>query len=172
IFISGVSFGSYFGTQMAAVLGDKVKGCAVQLVCHEPGANTIFNMASPTFKLRFMYMAGIEDEAEFDRFVQGFDLRPIAGDVACPYLVVAGEQDELSPIEYTHQLFDALRCPKQMVLYEGEKHGIGGAPSAQLGDNPAVVIADWLRDRADGKPMRSEKVLIDSRGQSHATAVE
>jgi hypothetical protein len=46
-----------------ASIDDRVKGCAVAFVCHEPGANTIFNMASPTFKLRFMYMAGYEDEA-------------------------------------------------------------------------------------------------------------
>jgi len=169
IVLSGVSFGSYFGTQMAAALGDRVKGCAVQLVCHEPGGNTIFNTASPTFKLRFMYMAGIEDEAEFDRFVQGFNIMNQAGEVKCPYLVLAGEADELSPIEYTHQLFEALRCPKKMIVYEGEKHGIGGAPSAQLGDNPAVIVADWLRDRVDGKPATSEKVLIDSIGQSRTT---
>ena len=172
ILVSGVSFGSYFGTQMAAALGDRVKGCAVQLVCHEPGANTIFNLASPTFKMRFMYMAGITDEAQFDRFARDFNLLPIAGDVKCPYLVIAGGDDELSPIEHTYRLLDAMRCPKQLVVYEGEKHGIGGAPSAQMGDNPAVILADWLRDRADGKELTSAKMLIDSTGRAHISSFE
>ncbi|MBV9119533.1 MAG: alpha/beta hydrolase [Chloroflexi bacterium] len=171
IVVSGVSFGSYFGTQIAAALGDRVKGCAVQLVCHEPGGNSIFNMASPTFKLRFMYMAGIDDEAEFDAFAKDFDIMRQAASLKCPYLVLAGEHDELSPIEHTYRLFDAIQVPKKLVVYEAEKHGIGGAMSAQLGDNPNVILADWLRDRADGKPMQSERVFIDSTGRPHVTPV-
>ncbi len=172
ILVSGVSFGSYFGTQMAAALGDNIKGCAVQLVCHEPGGHTIFDMASPTFKMRFMYMAGIDDEDEFDRFARDFDILRCAADVKAPYLCIAGGDDELSPIEHTYRLFDALNCRKQLVVYEGEKHGIGGAPSAQLGDNPAVILADWLRDRADDKDITSAKMTIDATGRAHITGFE
>ena len=64
IAVKGTSMGSFWGTQVASI-DDRIKGCAVQAVCHEPGMNTIFNVASPTFKLRFMYMAGYEDEDEF-----------------------------------------------------------------------------------------------------------
>jgi dienelactone hydrolase len=53
IAVFGVSFGSLWATQIASV-DDRLKGCAVAFVCHEPGAKTVFNATSPTFKLRFM----------------------------------------------------------------------------------------------------------------------
>ncbi len=56
--VSGLSFGSFFGTILAAH-EPRVRACAVMSVCHEPGCYTIFEEASPTFKKRFMYMSGI-----------------------------------------------------------------------------------------------------------------
>ena len=165
LLVYGISFGSFWGTQVAMV--DKgLLGCAVVYVCHEPGGHTIFNMASPTFKLRFMYMAGIEDEEEFDRFAAGMTLD--GREVKCPYLVLAGEDDELSPIEYTYQLFDQIQTPKKLVVYQGERHAVGG-PAGGLGPNWLTLIAEWLRDRADGKPMSSERVYVDITGRQHVT---
>lgn len=166
--VYGVSFGSYFATQVASVDAE-LRGCAVAFVCHEPGGHTIFNMASPTFKLRFMYMAGYEDEAEFDRFAEGFRLK--GAEVKSPYLVLAGEDDELSPIEYTYQLFDEIPTPKKLVVYQGERHGFGSGSAAALGPQWMNMIADWFVDRFAGKPMQSERVLVDATGQQHTTAV-
>ena len=163
----GVSFGSFWSTQVAMADGGLL-GCAVVYVCHEPGGHTIFNMASPTFKLRFMYMAGYEDEAEFDKFAEGLTLD--GGQVKCPYLVIAGEDDELSPIEHTHRLFDQVRTPKRLLVYQGERHGLGG-PAGGLGPNWLTTVTDWLRDRADGKPMASERVYVDVTGRQHVTPV-
>jgi dipeptidyl aminopeptidase/acylaminoacyl peptidase len=137
LLIYGISFGSFWGTQVATVDGG-VKGCAVAYVCHEPGGHTIFNMASPTFKLRFMYMAGIEDEDEFDKFAQGLLLD--GSEVQCPYLLIAGEDDELCPIEFVYRLMEEIRAPKILVVYEGEKHSIRN-PKAR------TMIVDWLKDR-------------------------
>ena len=39
------------------------------------------------------------------------------------------------------------------------------APSAMLGENPQNMIADWLADRLEGKPMVSEKAYVDSIGR-------
>jgi len=165
LLVYGISFGSFWGTQVAMVDGG-LAGCAVAYVCHEPGGHTIFNMASPTFKLRFMYMAGIEDEEEFDGFAAGMTLD--GREVKCPYLVIAGEDDELSPIEHTYQLFDQVQTPKKLVLYQGERHAIGG-PAGGFGPNWLTLVAEWLRDRADGKPMSSEKVYVDVTGRQHVT---
>jgi hypothetical protein len=33
------------------------------------------------------------------------------------------------------------------------------------------MICDWIKDRFDGKPMRSEKVFIESTGRANATPV-
>ena len=165
----GNSFGSYFSTVAAAALGARLKACAVSAVCHEPGANTIFNVASPTFKMRFMYMAGYTDEAAFEAFMPRLDLRPIAHKITCPYLVVAGADDELSPIEHTYDLMDRIKAPKKLVVYEGARHAIGAVPSATLGENPQNVVSDWLADRLAGKSMTSEKVYFDSTGRATIT---
>ncbi|MDE2940662.1 MAG: alpha/beta hydrolase [Chloroflexota bacterium] len=168
IAIKGTSMGSFWGTQVASI-DNRIKGCAVQAVCHEPGMNTIFNVASPTFKLRFMYMAGYEDEDEFDRFAETMTLEGTGRNVTCPYLVLAGEDDHLSPIECTYDLMDTIAGPKQLVLYEGADHGLGGSSSSDLGPNPQTYIADWLLDRLNGKPMESQHILIDMAGQTQAS---
>lgn len=166
IALFGVSFGSFWATQVASI-DDRVKGCAVAYVCHEPGANTIFNMASPTFKLRFMYMAGYEDEDEFDKFAETLTLQGIGEQIKCPYLVIAGEDDELSPIEYTYELLETIKAPKQLLLYQAEKHGLHTTSSSTLGPNWGVYIAEWTKDRLDGKQMESKNILVDLMGQTH-----
>lgn len=167
--ITGVSFGTYFGLQAAAALGNRVKGAAVGFVCHEPGMNAIMDMASPSFKMRFMYMAGIDDEAEFDRFKEQFTLTPQAHQIKCPVLIQAGEDDELSPIEFSDELVSRITAPKKLVVYEGERHGIGGGTAAYLGENWLTMMADWCLDRVNGKPAPNERVLINVLGQATAT---
>ncbi len=170
--IRSSSFGSYFGTVAAAALGDKVKGYAVAGVCQEPGCNTIFNLASPTFKARFMFMSGYDDEAAFDAFCQKIDLRPVAPKIVCPYMAIAGENDQLSPIEHTENLFKLIKAPKRLVIYEGANHGVGDSPSADNGEDKNVLLADWLVDRIAGKPFRSERVWVDLAGRAIATGFE
>lgn len=167
--IYGVSFGSYFGLQAAAALGSKVRGAAVAFVCHEPGMNAIMDMASPSFKMRFMYMAGFDDEDAFDRFKSDFTLMPIAGKIACPVLVQAGEDDELSPLEFSDALMAAIKAPKKLVVYEGERHGIGGYSASYLGESWSTMIADWCLDRVNGRPAPNERVFINALGQATAT---
>lgn len=164
IVIRGSSFGTYYGTIAAAGLKNKIKGYCGTGVCQEPGCDTIFNTASPTFKVRFMFMAGYEDEDAFDEFRQEFDLRKIAGDITAPYMIVAGEADQLSPIQHTYELFDLIEAPRQLVVYQDADHSIGNASSAELGPARDSLVYDWLRDRVDGKPLTSERILIDNRG--------
>lgn len=170
--VRGVSFGSYFGTLMAAQLGNRIKGFAATGVCQEPGCNTIFNKASPTFKARFMFMSGFTDEEKFDEFCKAIDLRPLAPRIAAPYMVVAGENDQLSPVEHTEELLRLMNVPKRLVIYEGANHGVGDAPSVTLGEDKVTMLADWLRDRVDGKPVRSERVFIESTGRARVEPLE
>ena len=76
IVLRGSSFGTYYGTVATAALGNRILGYCGTGVCQEPGCDTIFNVASPTFKVRFMFMAGYEDEDAFDKFRLGFDGGP------------------------------------------------------------------------------------------------
>jgi dipeptidyl aminopeptidase/acylaminoacyl peptidase len=168
IAVSGVSFGSFWATQLAAT-DERLAGCAVALACHEPGCHTIFETASPTFKLRFMYMTGHDDEAEFDAFARTLSLRGIAGRVACPYLCVAGERDELSPIEHTYALFDELRVRKELMVFQGERHGLSSTTATFLGPDWNGHIADWLADRLAGAPAPSRRLFVDVAGTVHAS---
>ena len=165
ILFGGTSFGTYWGLQWAAALGDRVKGVAVSGVCHEPGCNTIFNMASPSFKLRYMWMADYEDEDKFDKFAETIDLRPIVPAITCPVLIVAGEQDQLSPVEFSYEIFDLISAPKEILVYEGANHSVADAPSVAMGENPKIYLVDWLTARLDGASLQSKKGFIDSTGR-------
>jgi len=166
--IRGTSFGSYFGTVATAALGERIRGFGATGVCQEPGCHTIFDAASPTFKARFMFMSNYEDEEEFDRFCEYIDLRPFAPKIKAPYMVIAGENDQLSPIEHTEELFALISAPKRLVIYEGANHGVADAPSVANGEDKVTMLADWLLDRVNGKPVVSERVWIDSAGRAKA----
>ena len=161
---SGTSFGTLFGTLLTAH-EPRVSACAVISVCHEPGCHTIFEEASPTFKKRFMYMSGITDEAEFDKMRQGMTWEGHADKIKAPYLCVAGEFDELSPIEHSVRLVAAVKGPKRMVVYQESRHSVGNVPAANLGPFPPILVADWLADRVAGKPFANEHWYVRGSGQ-------
>jgi Esterase FrsA-like len=163
IVVAGNSFGSFWATQIAAAV-DGLGGCAVAGLIHEPGMHEIFETASPTFKARFMYMAGYDDEDAFDAFAARLDLRGIAGDIDCPYLAVAGEDDELSPLHHTFDLLRRIPAPVELVVYRGERHSIGAGSAASFGPNRHHVIAGWAQDRQGGRPARDRFRVVDATG--------
>jgi dipeptidyl aminopeptidase/acylaminoacyl peptidase len=117
--------------------------------------------------MRFMYMSGHDSEEEFDRFIEKFSLLPVAGAIKCPVLIQAGQDDELSPIEFSDELVGKIRSPKMFVIYEGERHAIGGNNlSSSLGENWFTMLADWCLDRIEGKLAPNERVFINSFGQA------
>jgi dienelactone hydrolase len=165
---SGTSFGTFFGTILTAH-EPRIRAFAAMSVCHEPGCHTIFQEASPTFKKRFMYMSGITDEEEFDEFRKTITWEGHAEKIRVPYLVVAGECEELSPVEHSERLINTVKGPKQMVVYQESRHSVGNVPSANLGPFPPILVADWLADRLAGKPFASEHWFVRSNGQIDKT---
>ena len=164
VVLAGTSFGTFFGT-IATAHEPRISACAVMSVCHEPGCHTIFQEASPTFKKRFMYMSGTTDEAAFDKMRQGMTWEGHADKVKVPYLVVAGEYDELSPIEHSVRLVEAVKGPKRMVVYQDSRHSVGNVAAANLGPFPTILLADWLVDRIASKPFANEHWYVRSNGQ-------
>jgi dienelactone hydrolase len=162
--LSGNSFGSFFGT-LAAAHEPRIRAVSVSAVCHEPGFHTIFEEASPTFKMRFMYMSGITDEAEFDAFRRGMTWEGHAEKIRVPYLCVAGEFDELSPLEHTERLMKVLGGPKRLVVYQDSRHSVGNVPAANLGPTPTILMADWMAATLGGKPFPSEKWYVEASGR-------
>jgi dienelactone hydrolase len=162
--LSGNSFGSFFGT-IAAAHEPRIRAVAVSAVCHEPGFHTIFEEASPTFKLRFMYMAAITDEARFDELRRTMTWEGHAERIRAPYLCVAGEWDELSPLEHTERLMRALGGPRRLVVYQDSRHSVGNVPAANLGPFPPVLMADWMTATLDGKSFPNEKWYVEASGR-------
>ncbi len=167
--VTGTSFGSFFGTLVAAS-EPRIRACAVISTCLEPGCHTIFEEASPTFKKRFMYMSGFTDEKKFDEFCTTLTWEGHIEKIRCPYLCVAGEAEELSPLEHAERLVRQLKGPKQLVVYQDSRHSVGNVPAANLGPFPPILVADWLAARLDRKPFASERWYVQANGQIQKTA--
>jgi len=168
--LTGVSYGSFFTAIMMAA-DARYKACAVSGTCYEPGGETIFNRASPTFKRRFMFMSGITDEREFDEFRRTIDWNGYAQKVTGAYLVACGEYDQLCPLEHTEAFMKALGGAKQLLVYEGGNHSIALTTATQNGPEPRAYQAEWLAARLEGQPFASERWFIEASGNVVKTAL-
>jgi dienelactone hydrolase len=168
--VTGSSFGSFFGTIVASH-EPRIAATAVIATCLEPGCHTIFEEASPTFKKRFMWMSNYTDEAKFDDFVKTLTWEGHVEKIRNPYLVVAGEADELSPLEHTERMIRTMTGPRQLVIYADSRHSVGNVPAANLGPFPPALVADWLVARFNGKPVTSERWFVQATGQVVKTAL-
>lgn len=162
--ITGSSFGSLFAT-VAAACEPRFNACTVISTCLEPGCRTIFEDASPTFKKRFMYMAGYEDEDAFDKFRESLTWEGYAEKIRMPYLCVTGEADELAPLHTAEDLVNSLAGDRQIVIYEASRHAVGNVPASNLGPSPFGLLSDWMIDRFNGKPLLSERWFVNARGE-------
>ncbi len=151
---TGTSFGSFWITQIAAALP-----------IFEPSARTIFEEASPTFKARHMFMAGLyQDEAAFDHLVESYDLRSLIGRMAVPWLVVAGEADELSSVQWVYEMARLCPTPNTLLIYQGARHALTESLAPVLGPPWRTTIADWLLGRTNGMPAHDEFRYVTATG--------
>jgi dienelactone hydrolase len=161
--MTGSSFGSFFTAIMMAA-DARFKACAVTGTCYEPGGETIFNQASPTFKKRFMFMSGITDEREFDDFRTTIDWNGYAQNIKGAYMVACGEYDQLCPTEHTEAFMKALGGPKQLLVYEGGNHSIAMTTATTKGPEPRRYQGEWMAARLEGKPFQSERWFVQADG--------
>jgi dienelactone hydrolase len=168
--VLGTSFGSFFA---AILISDepRYKACAIVGTCYEPGGHAIFEEASPTFKRRFMFMSGITDEREFDEFRKTLDWHGYAEKIKVPFLVIAGEADELCPLPNTDAFVKALGGPKQFVVYQDARHSIGGVPAATNGPETRTLQAEWMMARLAGKPLKNERWFVEASGRVNKAAL-
>lgn len=166
----GLSFGS-FGVTVVGGSEPRYRAVAAQLTCLEPGFHCLTEEASPTFKQRLMYMSGYTDEAAFDNFRKTLTWEGYADKIRAPYLCIAGECDELCPMEYTEKVMKTVAGPKQLVVYAEARHALGAAPSASLGPNAWVLAADWMKATLTGKTFPNERWFIDPTGRVNKSAL-
>ena len=166
----GNSFGSFFVTIVTAN-EPRICACVANSNNLEPGFHAIFEEASPSYKKRFMYMAGFTDEAKFDAFRETLTWEGHAEKIRVPYLCVTGEWDELSPMVHTERMLSTMTNPRRLVVYQDARHAIGACPSVNLGPHPPTMVADWMAARFAGKPMPSERWYVDNGGAVTKTAL-
>ncbi len=143
IAIYGISMGSYWSLRLSSY--DHRAAVVVSAVaCFNPN-NTIFTQSSPRFKQMFLYMAGYDDEAKFDKEVaSAMTVRGYMGKIKCPTLLVTGEFDPLCPLEDALEAYQDLKVPKEMWVFENQHHPLWGL--SNLGGMDAHdYVLDWLR---------------------------
>jgi fermentation-respiration switch protein FrsA (DUF1100 family) len=106
----------------------------------------IFELAPPSFKANFMYMAGIDDETAFDSMAACMGLADVGPRIRCPILLTQGENDYLCPLEGAERFFDEIAGPKEMWIFQDEFHPLGGVMAHLI-----PWLADWVRDALAGK---------------------
>jgi pimeloyl-ACP methyl ester carboxylesterase len=148
IAISGFSMGSHWGSRIAA-LDKRVKAIATAAATYG-SKRPLFQLASPRFKQMFMYMAGINDEREFDKLAERLGLVDEAEDITCPSLQVIGEYDPLCYLEDAYDVYKRISGPKEFWVIENDFHipvkvrNLGGLDIYPF-------LADWIRDALNGK---------------------
>lgn len=155
--IFGCSMGSYWAPTIAAA-DKRVMAVAGAMGCFM-SKERIFNLAPPDFRRNFMMMSGVHDDAEFDEMASRMTLSRFADDITCPILLAQGEFDQLCTLADAQELFEMLRAPKELWVFENELHALG----RQRGEMFSWV-ADWLRDKMNGNvdPDLAEEVWISS----------
>jgi dienelactone hydrolase len=142
--VSGASFGSYWAPQLAAA-DSRVKASAgIMGILYS--MTPIFELAPPSFKANFMYMAGISDEAAFDKMAAKMGLAGVGAKLTCPTLITQGENDFLCPLEGADRFFNEIVGPKEMWVFHDEFHPLGGVMAHLI-----PWLADWVLDALDGK---------------------
>ena len=149
IAIYGISMGSYWSLRLSSY-DHRAAAVVSAVACFNPN-NTIFTQSSPRFKQMFMYMAGYDDEAKFDREVaSGMTVRGYLGKVKCPTLLVTGEFDPLCPLEDAVEAFHDLKVPKEMWVFENQYHPLWSISNLGGMDTHDYVL-DWLKGLFSGK---------------------
>jgi dienelactone hydrolase len=160
----GISMGSFWAPRIAAH-DHRVAACAAATACFLQ-KDWIFNQSSPRFKQVFMYMAGLQDEAKFDKLAEKMTLQGYGKKIECPILLATGEFDPLSPVEDAYALFDELRGPKELWVWENEAHALNTLRGA-AGLDIHPLAADWLREKLEGRYDRklAREVYIRQNGR-------
>ncbi|MFC2001139.1 alpha/beta hydrolase family protein [Chloroflexota bacterium] len=165
----GISMGSFWGSDIAGA-DNRIKATVTALGCYFVNKHTIFDETSPRFRLTFKYMAGIEDDDEFDEMTAKMTLKGVGKNIKNPFLIWIGEFDPLCPLEEAEAFFDEIAGPKEMWIMEDDFHaafarGLDSIPMPHF-------AADWLKGKLEGKYPKdlARKVLIPLNGMGPYTS--
>ena len=152
IAVMGYSFGGYYAPRICA-FERRYAACVAFGAMHwnmaewvdgirQAVASNAKNSAQSHFQVPWVFGATDLDEAVV--MARRFDLAPVAARIACPFLVVHGENDRIVPLASARKLYDAVGSPrKHLKVFTAAE---GGAEHCQVDNRQVGVdyIADWL----------------------------
>ncbi len=100
--------------------------------------------SAPHFQLP--WVLGVPDMDAAMEKLKDYTLAGVAGRIACPFLVVHGENDAIVPVRYAKELYNAVGSKnKTLKIFAAEEGGSGHGQgdNLQLG---ADFVADWLAE--------------------------
>jgi alpha-beta hydrolase superfamily lysophospholipase len=147
--IVGTSMGSYWSARIAGT--DTRVGAVASTAANYGTKRSIFETASPRFKQVFMYMAGIQDENQFDAMASRMHLYDTAPNITAPMLMIVGEYDPLCPLREAYEFYTRLGGPKEIWVIEDEFHSLGRRNIKNFGGlSGQPWMADFIRDALQG----------------------
>ena len=161
--IYGVSMGSYWSLRLASY-DHRPAAVASGVATFNPN-NTIFSVSSPRFKQMFMYMAGMEDEDEFDEMANKMTVKGYVDKVKCPTLLATGEFDPLCPLEDALEVYGDIKSRKELWVIEDQFHPLWNIPNLGKLDCHHYIM-DWLeRALVHGKTNKERIAYVSNKGE-------
>ena len=158
IVIIGSSMGSWWGARAAAV-EPRIKAVSGNMAFL---GDKQVDTAQPSFLANLSFMTGISDVEALHRFISEMSLTNIVPNVKVPYLIVAGENDELTSLESTVAIYKRFGGAKELWVYEREFHPLGPTTAEWLD-----ASLDWLGQAMEGgiAPNHERQLFITKAGQ-------
>ncbi|TGD89183.1 alpha/beta hydrolase [Mycolicibacterium sp. CH28] len=158
----GISMSGYWALRAMASPDTRLRAAAT-FEAVSGDFKTIFEAAQPSFKNNYMYMAGYTDEQAFDEDLKKrMPLGDLVTHITKPVLLGIGEFDELTPVENALATYERITAPKEMRVYEGQFHPLGGVAAEVF-----AFGADWVLRALDGEfdqPGRDERHFMRADG--------
>jgi dienelactone hydrolase len=160
VVLCGSSMGSWWGLR-ATASDPRIRAIACNMT-NLGEKSTLLQQAQPSFFAGLSYMTGIDDPDELDSFAKTMGIEDHAAKVSAPFLVVAGENDELTTLEATLDIYQRVKGPRELWVYEREFHPIGPTSGEWL---PATL--DWLGAALAGRgpPIAGRQIFITKDGR-------
>ena len=140
------SFGSFFGTDLAANEPRYPPLRGHRRPASSPAA-TRFSRRPRHLQKALHVHVGLYRRGGVRRILQQPHLGRPCRENPLPYLCVAGEAEELSPLQHSEGCWRAFKAPKHAGGLSRLAPPVGNVPAANLGPFPPILLADWLADR-------------------------
>ena len=149
----GFSFGTFMNTRLFA-RDKRIKAAAGLAACYCTKKRTLadnFEVGGLRSKQVIMYMCGIDDEVEFDKFAKDMHHEDAMPLIDRPFLLTCGEFDPTAPLPDTEYLYDMIPGPKEMWVFEDSYHSGVRENISNLGNvPPTLFVLDWLKKAVNG----------------------